>query len=205
MRAKPFTLGIIALAGAVALGAGSQPWISFSLDGASDQLPTGHDLNAALSPVAIAVVVAALALSIAGPIFRRVLGLLVTGLGAGIVALAVAVAVDPESAMTARVTELTGLSGHGGLAAVTSATLTPWSWVTVAAGVIAALAGLVVVFTSGRWVTAAGRKYETASTKPAEQKSDRISDWDALSVGEDPTDEAEPEPEQDSESGEARA
>lgn len=204
MRAKLVTLLVVAAAGATALGAGSQPWISFSLEGAPEQFPTGHDLNAALSPVAIAIVVAALALSIAGPIFRRVLGLLVAALGAGVVALAAAVAANPASAMAARVTELTGLSGHGGLAAVANVTLTPWSWVTIAAGFVAALAGLVVVFTSGRW-RSAGRKYEAASSKAPAQKPDRISDWDALSEGEDPTAGGDPEPDQDAAQGNARA
>lgn len=187
MRVKPLTLGVIAIAGAVALGAGSQAWITFSLDGNTGEQSTGHDLNAALSPIAIAIVAAALALSIAGPVFRRVLGVLVAGLGGGVAALAAIVIADPEAALTARVTELTGLAGHAGFAAVSSESLTVWSWVTLAAGVIAALAGLFVAVASGRWGTA-GRKYESSSAKSPARSHDRISDWDSLSDGDDPTD-----------------
>lgn len=187
MRAKPLTLGVIAIAGAVALGAGSQPWITFSLDGTAAEQATGHDLNAALSPIAIAIVAAALALSIAGPIFRRVLGALVAGLGGGVTALAATVIADPESALTAKVTELTGLAGHAGFAAVTSQALTVWSWVTLGAGVVAVLAGLYVAVASGRWGTA-GRKYESTHAKDPAGSRDRISDWDSLSDGDDPTD-----------------
>lgn len=191
MRAKPLTLGIIALAGAVALGAGSQPWISIALDDGTSQTPTGYEINAALSPIAIALVAAALALSIAGPVFRRVLGVLVAGLGAGATALALTAASDPVSAMTARVTELTGLAGHAGLASVLEYSLTPWSFVTAGAGVLAACAGLFVIFVSGKWATA-GRKYEASPAKDPARSRDRISDWDSLSDGEDPT-EAEPD------------
>lgn len=186
MRAKPLTLGVIAIAGAVALGAGSQAWITFSLDGSVTEQTTGHDLNAALSPIAIAIVAAALALSIAGPVFRRVLGVLVAALGGGVTALAATVVANPEAALTAKVTELTGLAGHAGFAAVSSETLTVWSWVTLVAGVIAALTGLYVVVASGRW-GAAGRKYEAASAKDPARSHDRISDWDSLSDGDDPT------------------
>ncbi|MHA3684594.1 Trp biosynthesis-associated membrane protein [Leucobacter sp. HY1910] len=186
MRAKPLTLGVIAIAGAVALGAGSQPWIEIALEGGAAETPSGYDLNAALSPVAIAVVAAALALSIAGPVFRRVLGVLVAGLGAGITALSVTAASDPVQAMTARVTELTGLAGHAGLASVLDYSLTPWSFVTAGAGVLAACAGIVVIFVSGRWAVA-GRKYEASPAKDPEASRDRISDWDSLSEGEDPT------------------
>lgn len=174
------------------------------VDGADEQLPTGHELNAALSPIAIAIIVAALALTIAGPIFRRVLGFLVAGLGAGTVALAASVAVDPESAMTTRVAELTGLSGHGGFAAVSDAALTPWPWLTIAAGAIAAFGGLVVLFASGRWAVA-GRKYEAAGAKTAAPSSDRISDWDALSEGDDPTAGEDLDSDQDSVRGDDRA
>lgn len=203
MRAKPLTLGVIALAGAIALGAGSQPWVRFTLEGGVDELPTGHDLNAALSPVAIAIVAAALALSIAGPVFRRVLGGLVAGLGAGIVALGVTVTADPAAAIAARVTELTGLAGHAGLASVASYSLLPWPWVTIVAGVIATLAGLAVIFTSGRWATA-GRKYEASPAKDPAAKRDRISDWESLSNGDDPTDEADLEAEEDGAPGDTR-
>lgn len=204
MRAKPLALGTIAVAGAVALGAGSQPWISFALEGGADELLTGHDLNAALSPIAIAIIVSALALAIAGPIFRRVLGVLVAGLGVGIAALAVTVTVDPAVAITARVTELTGLAGHAGSASVASYSLLFWSWVTVVAGGIAVLAGVAVVLTSGRWGFA-GRKYEASPAKNSAHTHDRISDWDSLSEGEDPTVEVDTEDDGDAGQGKASA
>ena len=96
MRAKLLSLGGIAVAGGVGLMAGAQPWVSFMLDGTHELVPvTGHEVNPALSPVAIALVAAALALTIAGPVFRRVLGGLVVLLGAGLVALTAGVIAKP--------------------------------------------------------------------------------------------------------------
>lgn len=187
MRAKPLSLAGIALAGGLALLAGSQTWISFMLDGThSVETVTGHDVNAALSPVSIAIVAAALALTIAGPIFRRVLCGLVALLGAGLVALTSTALLSPAGAISGRVTELTGITGGDGGSAVIWSSLSGWAWACAAAGLIAAVLGIAVIVTGGRW-GAAGRKYDSAKQAPAAGAPDRISDWDALSEGGDPT------------------
>ncbi|QZY51918.1 Trp biosynthesis-associated membrane protein [Leucobacter tenebrionis] len=187
MRAKPLSLGGIALSGALALLAGSQTWVSFMLDGThSVETVTGHEINAALSPVSIAIIAAALALTIAGPVFRRVLGGLVALLGAGLVALTATAVVSPAAAISGRVTELTGIAGDDGAGVIWSS-LSGWAWAGAAAGVLAAVLGIAVIVTGGRWGVA-GRKYDSAA-KPtrAEGAPDRISDWDSLSEGGDPT------------------
>lgn len=189
MRTKLLILLLIAVAGGTALLAGSQPWISFTLDGdGASHSATGHAINPALSPVAIAVVAAALALTIAGRAFRIVLGVLVTLLGASIAALTASSAASPLGAVNGTITGLTGITG--GASQVTSIATSPWPWVTLAAGAIAGLLGLVVLITGGKWAQA-GRKYENAPREAATTanvgKPDRISDWDALSDGEDPT------------------
>ena len=125
MNSKLLLLAGIALAGGVALYSAPQVWVSLSLaEGAAafSQLEvTGQQVNQSLSPVAIAALASALALTIAGKAFRRVLGVLVLLLG-------------------------------------------------------------------GRW-KAAGRKYEadSGSARPATDEPDRISDWEALNAGDDPT------------------
>ncbi|SJN11412.1 Tryptophan-associated membrane protein [Leucobacter sp. 7(1)] len=177
------------MAGGVGLMAGAQPWVSFMLDGTHELVPvTGHEVNPALSPVAIALVAAALALTIAGPVFRRVLGGLVVLLGAGLVALTAGVIANPLAAVTGKITELTGITGGAATNAVVWSQLSTWAWVSVFAGVAAAVIGLLVVVFGGRWVTG-GRKYDTggAASKRADGGTDRISDWDALSDGDDPT------------------
>ncbi|GAB2559219.1 Trp biosynthesis-associated membrane protein [Leucobacter ruminantium] len=188
MRIKPVALGGIAIAGAAGLLAGSQTWISFMLEGThSLETVTGHDVNAALSPVSIAIVAAALALTIAGPVFRRVLGALVALLGVGAAALSIGVLANPVAALSGRVTELTGITGANGGAAVTWHQTAVWAYVSVAAGALALVLGATVVVTAARW-TAGGRKYDAAArAETAGGGPDRISDWDALSEGGDPT------------------
>ena len=193
MRAKTATLGLAALAGIGAVAAGSQPWITFEIEGGGAEQVTGHMVNAALSPVAIAVIIAALALTIAGAVFKRVLGVLVALLGAGIAALAIGAVNDPDGSIAAHVAEITGLTGAGAMSAVSGQHVSVWPWVTFAAGVLAALPGLYTLIFSGKWAVG-GRKYEQQPAKKAaaggsaQATGDRISDWDALSDGDDPTD-----------------
>ncbi|MBL3700144.1 Trp biosynthesis-associated membrane protein [Leucobacter luti] len=188
MRAKLLSLGGVAIAGGGALLAGAQPWVSFMLDGTHEVVAvTGHEINAALSPVAIALVAAALALTIAGPVFRRVLGALVALLGAGLIALSVDIVTAPLSAVSGRITEITGIVGGASTSMVVWSQLSVWAWVSIAAGAVAVLLGLVVLVFGGRWA-AGGRKYDTTgATAPRSGGTDRISDWDALSDGDDPT------------------
>lgn len=187
MRAKTLLVGGTALAGAVALIAGSQTWVSFELAGVSgEEAVSGHEANAAATPVSLALVAAALALTIAGPAFRRVLGVLVALLGFGAAALAIGVLVDPVAAASGRITELTGIAGGSGGTEASGIGVAFWVYVAVAAGAAAVVLGIAVLVTSGRW-GAAGRKYESAPKRGIPKGGDRISDWDALSQGEDPT------------------
>ena len=188
MRAKFLMLLGVALCGALALIAGSQPWVSFMLDGThSLETVSGNAANPAIAPIAIALVAAALALTIAGQVFRRVLGVLIAALGAGLAALSIGVVSEPFNAIAGRVTELTGLSGGSPGAGIAWESVGGWAYLSVVAGIVAAVFGLLVTFLSGRWA-AAGRKYDS-SPRPAAPAagSDRISDWDALSGGDDPT------------------
>ncbi|MBK0419174.1 Trp biosynthesis-associated membrane protein [Leucobacter sp. CSA1] len=191
MRAKPLLLLGIALSGALSLLAATQTWLSFSLDSSAaaqtEVAVGGQELNPALVPVALALVACAVALTIAGPVFRRVLGGLVALLGAGIVALTAGVLASPLDAASGRITELTGLSGGAQAGLVVSSQLSPWAAANAALGVLAALLGVLVLVLGGRWA-AAGRKYEAGSARaPRAAGPDRISDWDALSEGGDPT------------------
>ena len=186
MRAKLLSLLGVAIVGGVALLAGSQTWVSFMLDGEhSVHTASGHDVNPALSPIAIAIVAAALALTIAGPVFRRVLGVLVALLGAGSVALTVGVVSAPLAAVSGKITEMTGLTG--GADSVVWSEVSVWPWVTLLAGAFAVMFGILILITAGKWAQG-GRKYDSSAPASKEAgKPDRISDWDALSDGDDPT------------------
>ncbi|MEJ6489323.1 Trp biosynthesis-associated membrane protein [Leucobacter sp. USCH14] len=197
MRPKLLVVSAIALAGALGLLSGSQTWISFMLDGThSVETVAGHEVNAAVSPISIAVVAAALALTIAGPVFRRSLGVLVALLGAGLAALTISVIAAPLAAITGRITELTGISGDSTTALVVWNSLAPWIWLCVVAGVLAVILGIVVAVFSGSW-SSGGRKYDATPKSDANAAAsgapDRISDWDALSDGDDPSEAGDPD------------
>lgn len=192
MRTKLWLLLGIAVAGAIALYSATQVWVTLSLvEGAAafgELAVTGQQVNQSLSPVALAALAASLALTIAGKAFRRVLGVLVVLLGAGLGAIAVAVLRDPAAAVTGRLAEVTGLAGSAQADLVTGVTMSQMAAVTLVAAGLLVLFGVLVLVFSGRWKTA-GRKYEAdgGKNRPAGSEPDRISDWESLNEGDDPT------------------
>lgn len=193
---KRLTLTAMALGAGAALIGSTQTWYDIGLQpGAAsvDTLPvTGQQLSAALSSLAVAGLALTVALTIAGRIFRAVLGVLAAVLGGAIALLSWQVTAEPAQAAAGSLTELTGLAvGPTLLGLITGVTPTPWPWVSAGAGALLALAGLVALFASGRWGSA-GRRYETQPSAAAAPDAgpDRISEWDRISEGEDPTDAA---------------
>lgn len=199
-RGKLLLLGLIALAGAVALAAATQTWVVVDLlagAAAFDRLEvSGQELNPSLSPIAIAGLASALALTIAGPVFRRVLGVLAALLGAGIVALGLLALIDPRAEAASAVATATGIAGDAQYELVRSVAATTWPSLAVAAGVLLATAGVLVLVLGGAW-RAAGRRYQsagavadgsaTAGAAAGDAAPDRISEWDQLSDGDDPS------------------
>ena len=197
---KLWLLAGIALAGGLALYSATQTWVTLSLSQGAAAFGwlevTGQQLNQSLSPVAIAALASALALTIAGKAFRRVLGVLVALLGAGIAAIAAVALRDPASVASGRLAEATGLTGSAQLDLVTNSMVSPVIAMTLGAGIALVVLGLLVVVLGGRW-KAAGRKYETSGDdrearpsrpeRPDDAEPDRISDWEAMNEGEDPT------------------
>lgn len=194
MKSKLWLLAGIAIASALALFGATQVWVTLDLaEGAAAFASlevTGQQLNQSLSPIAIAALAAALALTIAGRGFRRVLGVLVSLLGVGIIAIAVSVLTNPVAAASGGLAEATGLTGHDQLSLVTSYHATQMIVLTLVAGSLLVLFGVLVLILGGRWKSA-GRKYEADAGRTAAKddgEPDRISDWEAMSDGDDPTD-----------------
>lgn len=197
MRSKLPLLGMLVVTGALALVSATQGWVTMQfIPGAaavSALTVSGQDVNASLSPIAIAVLAAALALTIAGRVFRRVLGALLIVLGWGIAAIAVGVLSDPVQSATGRLAEITAITGSQQLELVRSHTISVWPFLTAVTGGLILLLGLVILVVSGRWRTA-GRKYQSASeaqSQPVAERDaapDRISDWERQNEGEDPSD-----------------
>ncbi|MFF2276454.1 Trp biosynthesis-associated membrane protein [Agromyces sp. NPDC058126] len=170
----------------------------------------GSVASPAIAALSLAGLALAAALALAGPGIRIVLGVLEVLLGGCLVLAASLSLGDPVGAVSASVTEATGVAGSAPTAdLVGTAVATVWPTVAIVAGVLVVLAGLVVLVTGTRW-PASTRRYRSglepadgagaaagaASDAPERAASDRaIDDWDELSRGDDPTDDTnDPEP-----------
>jgi hypothetical protein len=188
-RLKLLSLALVAALAALALLAWSQPWFELVLASAADAtvLQVGGDIAAAaLPPLAFASFALVLALAIAGPVFRIILGMLEALLGLTVVVTSTVALSDPIAASAAALTEHTGVTGSDSLNdLVTSVTVSGWPCLAIASGALMGVLGVLIAATGRRWPTS-GRKYARAR-RTAVDSSSPVDEWDALSEGDDPT------------------
>ncbi|HEX7835487.1 MAG TPA: Trp biosynthesis-associated membrane protein, partial [Pseudolysinimonas sp.] len=103
-------LAIVAEAALVSL-AWSQTWCLLRLSGAELPVP-GAVAGGALLPIALASLTLVLALALAGPVFRVILGVLDASLGVCVVAVAGWSLSDPVRASLPVLVDATGLTGE---------------------------------------------------------------------------------------------
>lgn len=176
-------------ASAVALIAWTQVWFTVVLESGATLSVRGDAAAAALAALALSGVALAAALTIAGPVFRAILGVLEFAIGGLIVGSAIGALVDPVTAVSSAVTAATAESGAQTIRSlVVSVVGTPWPVVAVVAGTVLAIAGIAVLVTSRRWPSSS-RRYQSVRFAAVPDSTDRsaVSDWDALSDGRDPT------------------
>lgn len=188
---------------ALVLMAWTQTWLTVTLVadelGGSSIAVGGEIAAGGLAALALAGLALVGALSIAGPVFRVILGILQSVLGATVVLSSVVAIADPIAMSASAVTDTTGVSGENSVAGlVASATLTPWPFIAGLLGVLGVSLGIAIVISSRRW-PGPSRKYQAVPTaasaieEPLETSrespgsSDAIADWDSLSDGADPT------------------
>ena len=175
---------------AIVVGAGivslswSQPWYTLRLSGA--EYTVGGDVaGAALLPLGLASLTLVLALALAGPAFRVILGVLDALLGVCVVVVAVWSLSNPVRASLPVLVNATGISSEGTLLGEVAGTVsTAWPVVGLIGGVLMILTGLAVAVTSRAWPASGGRYTRTRLETP---EGDAVNDWDALSEGDDPT------------------
>lgn len=178
-------LGSLVASGLVFLG-WTQEWFSVAIvDG--PLLSVQGDIAApAVSTLALTCLVLIGALSIAGPFFRAVLGVLQILLGVAVMFSGVLALADPIAASASAISDATGIAGATSLPAlVASLAVSAWPWVSTVGGGLISLLGLAVIVTSRRW-PASTRKYNAVRVEPAEGRT-AVDDWDSLSDGTDPT------------------
>jgi hypothetical protein len=138
-----------------------------------------------LPPLAVASFALVLALAIAGPVFRVVLGALEALLGVAVIAVTWFVLSDPVAAFSGDLTRRTGDAGLDHLRElVTSVETTGWPTLALVAGALMVVVGVAICVTGRRWPTS-GRKYSRSRLES--EKASPVDEWDALSEGDDPT------------------
>lgn len=174
----------VALAGGAFL-AWTQPWFEIAL-GDGPVLSVAGDVAAgAVAALALTTLVLTAALSIAGPVFRVILGVLEAALGALIVLSGAIALGDPIGVSASQISAATGVSGDSAVTALVAAvSVTAWPAAAIVAGALLAVLGVAVVATAARW-PGSGRKYSAVRLESADGST--IDDWDALSRGDDPT------------------
>ena len=166
------TVVAIALAGIIP----TQEWVRVSAVDAESFSLTGAELNSALPALVLALGALALTLLFAGPRLSIVCGMALILLGGGVAWAALTAAGADNAVIEAEIATRTGLAGSQA-SAIETLDILPI--LTALGGVIAALGGVWVLFTSKHWNRQPNRdKYELRSGALA---------WDVLDEGEDPT------------------
>ncbi|GAA1695324.1 hypothetical protein GCM10009792_14150 [Microcella alkalica] len=177
---------------ALSLLAWTQPWVEIALDDGRPVTAAGDVAAPALPALALAALALVAALALAGPVFRVVLGILLTLLSSAIVTSAALALGDAVGAASAAVTELSGVDGDESVRQiVATAAVAAWPSVALVAGILGCLAGVGIAATARRWPERV-RRYDAVGTAPADEpaaqgRADRLDAWDALSDGRDPT------------------
>jgi hypothetical protein len=190
-RVRTYTILAIGVVAGLTLVTTTQTWWTLHL--ATRSLPiAGTVAGPALAALALCALVLAAALSLAGPVFRFVLGLLQLLLAFTIVFTTVLSLVRPDQPSESAVQSATGIAGSTSIDhLIKSVALTPWGFIAVALGIIAFVLGIWLLITFRSWPVAS-RKYQAVRFQSADGPRDAVVDWDALSDGTDPT--AEPDP-----------
>jgi hypothetical protein len=189
-RIKSLVIVIGLALSVLALICWTQPWFILSLAGdsfaAHSITAQGDQAAPGLPALTLAALALIAALTLAGSVFRRVLGVLEVLIGASIVLAAVVALSDPVAASAKLVTKATGVSGDASVGSlVASVGQTPWPWIAATLGVLIALLGIVLLALGRRWPDSS-RRFQ-ASVPPDAAPEGPATDWDSLTGGTDPT------------------
>ncbi|MCU1544543.1 MAG: peptidase [Microbacteriaceae bacterium] len=186
-RTKSLVVLVGALVALATLIAWTQVWFAVSLDDGARLDVDGQVAAPALSALALTSLVLVGALSIAGPFFRFILGMLESLIGVTVV-LSCGIALgDPVRASAPAISVATGVAGGKSVRALVSVVSeSPWPWVALVSGALLVVTGLAIIVLGRRW-PGSSRKYQAVRLEPADAARNPVDDWDALSGGSDPT------------------
>lgn len=178
---KKTLLGLALVSGALGLLLASATWISVILLDGRQTSATGFEASALYGIVPITWLALTAALFFAGPVGRRIIGMLYILIAVFGVVAVVQVFVDPVSKVTTKISALTGIAGGDILSVVESTSLEASVYATAVLSILMIFIAFLILFFSGDWV-AKVKKYELS--KSFEVSEDTIDTWDAISKGE---------------------
>ncbi len=154
---------------------------------------TGDVAAPGLVALALANLALVAALAIAGPVFRRVLGVLQGMIGFTVGLSAVLAQSNPVRASSAAISAATGVGGSKSVSSiVVSVTQTAYPVLAIVTGVLITVLGVFLLVTAGRWPGSSSRYrqsvvLEAGPSDTEDAAAHAVSDWDTLSGGNDPT------------------
>lgn len=179
---------------------GFQPWISYKFEAEL----TGHeflDVSGSsgfsfFTPIVIALLAITAVIMISGKIPRIILGILIVVMNGFLVTQLLPLITGEKFAILnfgrETVAQNTGLQPTLKDTVYLQADLTFFAYCSLFSSILLVLVGAVVIIFSAKWATG-GRKFSVESSSKnfesskRSNKPDRISDWDALSHGDDPS------------------
>jgi hypothetical protein len=190
-RLRVYTILGIAVIALLSLLTTTQNWWTLHL--AAQSIPIAGTVAApALVALSLCGLVLAAALALAGPLFRVILAVLQLAIAFTIELTTIMSLAAPDQPSSSTVSSATGVAGTTSIAAlIKSVTFTPWGFAAVVLGALAFLVGLWLLASSRFW-PAPTRKYQPVRFASADGPRDSVVDWDALSDGSDPTQDAKP-------------
>ena len=204
---KTYSLFAAFVLSAAILISWSQTWffleVTFPTVNSEGLAVSGQIAAPGLSAFGLAGFAITAALALSSVVIRRILGVLLLGLGIAVVFISVSAWTDPVLAAAPQLTSLSAISDIETLRTfVLSSSLTAWPGISVVAGILLVPLGINIVFTAGKWGTGS-RKFDrvdpsssdSVQAKPRQStvgenkdsSSENIDAWDSLSHGIDPT------------------
>jgi hypothetical protein len=168
-RIKVGTIVAIVVVSGAGLWSSSHVWFVVTLAAGGTTggtvVATGADAAPALAALSFASLALAGALSIAGPIFRFLLGFLECLIGLCVAWSAWIALTDPFSAVSTVVTQATGVAGRSAAGLVAGVENAPWPTVALGVGLITVSVGVLVAVSGHQWPTVS-RRYDASSNEP---------------------------------------
>mgnify|MGYP002737665171 FL=1 len=184
------TVIIILLGGVLALIGSTQTWVTatgFEATHINSVQLSGQEASPVITAMALVIVAAGAALSIARHIGRWIIGIVIVLAALTMGWVTLNVVTNPLGAVAPKIAETTGTTGVEQIVPNIEVSLLPW--LTVIGALIGAVGGVIALIAGRRWPVGKTKKYDVGAQQRTEREGplDEIDTWDELSRGEDPT------------------